>query len=146
MKRHIWGVLAATVVAPYLTAFLWCLLGFAAGGIYGVKEPFDILKAIPLGTFGLLLFGTPLLVFTSLCAALVNAMGARSWHISVLSGAIPGLGFMIALYVRTLDYDKDAAILLISGLVSGAICGWIYWRIAIKSCSSLGSPTRGEAI
>ncbi len=42
MKRHVWGVLAATAAVPYLTAFL--------------MTAFDLLFLIKLGSEGLWIF------------------------------------------------------------------------------------------
>jgi hypothetical protein len=141
MRRHILGVLSATLAAPYLVVFLWHLFALLFGDEVGIREPFDLIKAIPMGTIALFLFGLPLLTLAIICAAFVNAFDSSSWHGSVLWGFILGLGFMIALFVRSLEYSFQVTAFLVSGSISGAICGWIYWRIAIRQ-----TPERPHAI
>lgn len=131
MGRRILGVLAATIIAPYLVMFLLNLFGLLSGDSAGLKEPLDLLKTIPLGTFALLMFGLPLLILASICAALVHLIAQPTWRAPVLSGAILGFGFVATFFVRNLEYDAWTFTALISGLCSGAICGWIYWLIAI---------------
>ncbi len=70
MRRHILGVVTATVAAPYLTILLWELSVLLLGGEVGIEEPIDLLKAIPIGTFAFLLFGLPLLILSSVFAIL----------------------------------------------------------------------------
>ncbi len=127
MRRRILGLLAATIAAPYLVLFLWSLYGLISGDQVGMKEPLDLLKVIPLGTLGLGVFGIPLLILASLCAVAVNAVKRPTWRGPVLGGIILGLGFIAALSGSDIADDRDA----IAFVVSGAICGWIYWRIAI---------------
>lgn len=129
MRRHILGVLAAAIAAPYLVLFLWSLFGLVSGDRAGMKEPLDLLKVIPLGTIGLMIVGIPLLILASLCAMVVNAIKRPTWHGPVLGGMILGLGSMVALFAD----DSEFIPFLMSGALSGAICGWIYWRIALRN-------------
>jgi len=131
MGRRILGVLAATIIAPYLVMFLLNLFGLLSGDSAGLKEPIDLLKTIPLGTFALLMFGIPLLILAGICAALVHLIAQPTWRAPVLGGAVLGFGIVAAVFVRRLEYDAWTLAALISGLCSGTICGWIYWRIAI---------------
>src|SRR5690606_13297174 len=86
MWRRCLGILAATIVAPYLVMFLWSLYGLLSGEAVGLKEPLDLLKTIPLGTFALLLFGIPLLILAGICAALVHIVERPTWRGPVLGG------------------------------------------------------------
>src|SRR5690606_6635230 len=110
---------------------LWNLFGLLSGEAVGLKDPLDLLKTIPLGSFALLLFGIPLLILAGICAALVHIVEQPTWRGPVLGGAVLGLGFVAAIFVRSLEHDAETIVMLIAGLCSGAICGWIYWRIAI---------------
>ncbi|WP_112661858.1 hypothetical protein [Microvirga flavescens] len=131
MKRQVLGVLAATIAAPYLFSFLWILFGFIAGDRPIMKEPLDLIKAIPMGTMALIVFGIPLLILASLCATAVNAIERPTWRGPMLGGTIFGLGFIFALSMGAVAYNKELIALQLSGTCSGAICGWIYWRIAM---------------
>ncbi|MEZ0169012.1 hypothetical protein [Microvirga sp. TS319] len=93
-----------------------------------MKEPLDLLKVISMGTFGVVVFGIPLLVLASLCAMAVNTAKRPTWCGPVLGGIILGLGFTAALSTD----DSPPIPFLMSSALSGAICGWIYWRIAIR--------------
>lgn len=136
MRRHCLGVLAATLAAPYLVLFLWSLFGLVSGDQIGMEEPLDLLKVLPLGTFGLGLFGIPLLILASLCAVAVNAVKRPTWRGPVLGGAILGLGFTAVLF----DGDREFIPFLVSGALSGALCGWIYWRIAVRPRPAAETP------
>lgn len=127
MRRHALGVLAATLAAPYLVLFLWSVSGLVSGDHVGLTEPLDLLKVIPLGTVGLILFGLPLLILASLCALAVNAVRRPTWRGPALGGAILGLGFTAVLFADS----RDGIAFMTSGALSGALCGWIYGRIAI---------------
>lgn len=132
MWRRFLGILAATVAAPYLVVFLWSLYGLLSGESVGLKEPLDLLKTIPLGTGALLMFGIPLLILAGICAALVHIVEQPTWRGPVLGGATLGLGFVAAIFGRSVEPDADTVAMLASGLCSGAICGWIYWAIALR--------------
>ena len=140
MRRHILGVVTATVAAPYLTILLWELSVLLLGEEVGIEEPIDLLKAIPIGTFAFLLFGLPLLILSSVFAILVNTIENPSWRSSVFSGAILGLGFMSVFFVRSPEYSFEVATFLTVGTLTGAICGWIYWRIALSRAPNIPSP------
>lgn len=93
-----------------------------------MKEPLDLLKVIPFGTIGLMIFGIPLLILASLCAMVANSVRRPTWRGPVLGGMILGVGSMVALFAD----DREFIPFLMAGALSGAICGWIYWAIAIR--------------
>ncbi|WP_414472704.1 hypothetical protein [Microvirga sp. M2] len=136
MRRHILGVLTATTAAPYLVLFLWSLFGLLSGDQVGMKEPLDLLKVIPLGTLGVGMFGIPLLILASLCAMAVNVVRRPTWRGSVLGGITLSLGFTAA---HSAD-DGVSVPFLMSGALSGAISGWIYWRIAMRPRQTVEPP------
>jgi hypothetical protein len=128
VHRHVLGVMAATVAAPYLVVIF-------------AERPFDktdgpgLLFGIQVATGALMFFGIPLLILAGICAAILHRLSfqARGWcmlggagvglsyHglIQLLPGTTVNIGFWPLLFVL-LDFP-----------LSGALCGWIYWRIAI---------------
>jgi hypothetical protein len=73
----------------------------------------------------------PLLAFSALLALFVHLLKCRSWQGPALSGAILAFGLVAAL-----DFDSPLnhrVQLYLGGIFSGALCGWIYWRIAVRS-------------
>jgi hypothetical protein len=131
VRRHILGILAATVAAPYLVLFLLSFSLLIQGGSAGLEGPLDLIKTLPLGTFALLMYGSPLLILSSLLAALLNALGWRSQWAIILGGATLGLCFMHLLFSSSYEPGKTGFPVLSIGAICGAVCGWIYWRIAI---------------
>jgi hypothetical protein len=126
MKRQITGVVAATIAAAYLTAFLiqtFALL-FSEQAGRGIADLFGL---IVLGTIALILYGIPVFLISGMLAfALRGLSQARPWY-AVMSGGVLGLCFMSYKFSDAIDGFWFYAA---SGLIAGAISGWIYWRIA----------------
>lgn len=122
MKRQILGVIAATMTAPYLVVlFASSARRDLATNSYGWRpSPEDILI---YGTFGLAVYGPPLLAAAGIFTAALTRLGWASLWTALLAGAITGSVFMAVLY-------PDRPIDTLIGAVSGAFCGWIYWTIA----------------
>jgi hypothetical protein len=116
MRRHLLGLFAASVTAPYLVVFFMILSGQELP--YGPA----INETALYGTISLVVFGLPLFGLASLSALVVAAAGWSSGSGAVFGGAI--LGFCLMAVIR------DGGAGMIIGALSGAICGWIYWRIA----------------
>ncbi len=133
MARHIGAMLLATIVAPYLGVLCFVVFGPWPGWIFGPRE---FLEALSLGTICLIIFGIPLLLILASITFILKACRLMRWPYFVGSGACMGLGFMIVgkpeLYFSSEDYPQ---VTLIAACV-GAVCGWIYWRIAVKSRSN----------
>ena len=141
MRRHIFGVAAATVAAPYLVVFTIYPLGIMLANAADSLTLFELLK---YGTLALSGAALPVLVLSGICAAILNRLGVRSKWWMMASGAGLGLAsFALVLSQPTLSSsDHRPAALSLS--LSGALCGWIYWRIAIgrtgHSVSHISSP------
>jgi len=132
VHRHILGVVAVTLAAPYLIIL--------AGFLFNKEGGPDPLFLIHVATVGLVLLGPPTLVLAGICAAILHRLKlqTRSW--CMLGGAGVSLVFLGVLEG-----------LMLHLLLSGAVCGWIYWRIALKNpvrkdlldeALSEGSPPR----
>jgi hypothetical protein len=134
MKRRILGILAATFAAPCLI-MLWVQLFDI---FFGLKyehsnDPtlFDvILKVIVVGAIVYLLFGIPLLLLSSLLAWLLHVSGSTTRLPAVAAGAL--LGELFAAFFATMNNKSDDASLWLAFAGCGALCGWIYWRIALR--------------
>ena len=126
MQRHILGVVTATIAAPYLVSLVDYLLTLM---INGPKSFTGLIDSILLGSNGLLLFGVPTLVLASICAAILHRLKLRTRGWCMLGGAGVGLG-SLGIMVLSVGIDIGIPWLLLM-LLSGALCGWIYWRIAI---------------
>lgn len=137
MTRRIVALLTACAAAPYLTVLFMLIIDLAYGE-KGAEFPLDLLKAVPLGTFALLLLGLPLVCAASLLAAILHGGGWEArWHCTTAACL---LGSCFVGLVFSEELTKSLAPLIQGGL-AGAICGWIYWKIAIKR-----TPTNGHAI
>jgi hypothetical protein len=143
MKRHIWGIIAATAAAPYIAGLL---IGFYAEVVDVVRhgEPLDLpalLKFLPISTVALVVLGVPILIVSALCAALLNA---AEWHTrwtSITAGSLAGFCFIALLASSPANFGDEWLYALAIGAPPGAICGWIYWRIAIRQ-----TPEKAHAI
>jgi hypothetical protein len=137
MRRKIFAVLLASITAFYLTAFFLYTALLVIGQSEGIEEFYDLLKFIPVGTLALMVYGIPLLFLSALCAAVLNAVGLEAKSVLILSGASLGLLFIAALLSFSLPLDQESSVLLAVAPLSGATCGWIYWRIALRATLTL---------
>jgi small-conductance mechanosensitive channel len=147
MLRAIGGLFAASLVAPYLASFLITL--FLAifdhvsrnDALLARPSPVDellgVLNVPFLGTIGLAMFGLPILLVAAIVALALDIFGLRSKRHSVIGGG--GLG---GLFLGLLF--SGSWIPLVAGLLTGAVCGWIYWRIALHRPSPSASRTYQE--
>jgi hypothetical protein len=75
----------------------------------------------------MMIFVVPMTIIT---AIIVNSRQCRYKLYSILGGIIQGLLFTALLsFILELNVIWTKAIIII--VVTGAICGWIYWRIAL---------------
>ncbi|MCG7394642.1 hypothetical protein MHY87_17190 [Microvirga sp. ACRRW] len=136
MTRQILGILAASVAAPYLGAVSLgisiALSAPAMPSLDGIAKFFIGIAFI--GTFGLVLYGLPVLGVAIIAALILYALDARSIMAAAIPASIIGACFGILLTAPNFD-DWP----LIPGcFISGFICGWIYWRIALQCKASSG--------
>lgn len=136
MKHRLLGILAANLAAPYLTALFMALFDLLFSDAVWMKEPLDLLKSGVIGTFGLILFGLPLLLISAVLALALQGLSCSSrWHAMVSAGV---LGFVFMTVVLISEGLHESWSYLVAGGCSGAICGWIYWRIAIRRTPDSG--------
>lgn len=133
MKRAAFGLLAVNVTAAYLTAFLVLLY---SPGPFTVERPLDFLKFIPFGTAIILNFWLPLFTASTLLVLLLGAAGAKASWFYASGGAVLGIGFAVAVDEGVFFGTWGPRLI---GLATGAICGWIYWRIAFRSTKTPGA-------
>ncbi len=137
MKRQISGILAASAAAPYLGT-----LAFLIQGVFGSSHSSHSLYApdviegfvlvLTFGTLGLLIYGLPLILSSSIAALILHALKAEKPALPICLGSLAGLGFGVFL---TAPYIQDEWPLLLGCFTSGVICGWIYWRVAVRQSS-----------
>ncbi len=128
MRRHILGVVAATVAAPYLIVIV-------------AELPFDktdgpgLLFGMQVATGALMFFGIPTLIVAGICAAILYRLKLQTRGWCMLGGAGVGLsllGLILLLFGATMNFSFWPLLFgVLAHLLSGALCGWIYWRIAL---------------
>lgn len=133
MKRAAFGLLAVNVTAAYLTAFLMLLY---SPGPFTVEKPLDLLKFVPFGTAIILNFWLPIFTASTLLMLLLGAAGARASWLYASGGALLGIGLVVAVDEGAFFGTWGPRAI---GLATGAVCGWIYWRIAFGGQSAPGS-------
>jgi hypothetical protein len=130
--RHIFGIIVATAAAPYITvALIFSFTSFAADATLGEA----LAGALWGGSLALLFVGIPILFVSTLLSAVVKHLGRHALLGSVLSGAMTGSGFMIFLFWNALP-SSGGKLNVGCGAAAGAICGWIYWVIALRKRAS----------
>jgi uncharacterized membrane protein HdeD (DUF308 family) len=129
MKRHAAGLIAARIAAPYLTAFLMMVFDLLFLDHARPSNPLELLEFMSLGILGFLFFGIPLLLLSSVLALALSRLSRHppSWQPMIIGGVL-GLCFVSVIFTESFEGTWTC---LASGALAGAICGWIYWRIAI---------------
>ncbi len=148
MERQILGVIAASAAAPYLVGlffFIYAALSelVSAGSIAFGEFLVTSLFILVFGTYGLVLFGLPVLIGAIIAAFILHSLNVKSliWTIGI--GGLTGL--CCGLYINLAHLERDW-ITLPDFLLSGSICGWIYWRIAIRDrAEDVNAKSRQEA-
>lgn len=130
MKRQILGILATTLTAPYLGA-IYVLIPIAARTEFASLVPLKDIQGllalfIAVGMMGLAEFGAYILLAASVMALILAGLRIRSPALSIGLGA--AIGLCLGIYIDLPHNELPVPALL--GI--GALCGWIYWRIAIR--------------
>jgi hypothetical protein len=132
MMPHVVGVLAATAVAPYLCFLTIILLRVFPDDFDRIAGFLPLIKLVTaVGTLALSTMAIPLLIFAGMVIAGLNSLGCRSRWQYMVGGGIFGLCFLGVFVLATPSYNLGDFYILVPGALSGAICGWIYWRIAM---------------
>jgi hypothetical protein len=139
MLRTIGGILTASLAAPYLASFfIFVLMAVFSGStdtevVFGMPSHLDrfldLLKFLIIGTFGAMMFGLPIIFGAGVLAYLLHLFALNAKRHAIASGSGIGCVSLALLFGRD---PNGIWIFLLSGLSSGAICGWIYWRIALR--------------
>jgi hypothetical protein len=133
MVRTVGALLAATLAGPYIFLLLSGMMNFVLKPAIPSLE--TSILALPMlmfmGTIGLILFGVPALLLGAAMLGLSWKMGFYSRRYAVCAGAIIASG-LAALHLDS-EFQSEIVQSLILGALSGAICGWIYWRIALAA-------------
>ena len=138
MLRMMGAILAASLAVPYAASFfIYALIALVGActdtnlllGAPSYLDGFlDLLKFLVIGTFGAMMFGVPIILGASLVACALHVFALHTKRYVIASGS--GLG-CVSLTLLFVQERSDAWIYPMAGLISGAICGWVYWRIAI---------------
>lgn len=142
VKRRVAGALATSIVAPYVMALqLWIqeIVNFEAGDSYRyliwlnldgkVPDTFELFQALfqvlALATYGLAYISPFLFLISCLIAWQTKA---PKW--AVLKGMLLGGGIVAPALVA--EPSLKSFLLSIQGVLSGAICGWVYGLVAFR--------------
>ncbi|EIM25310.1 hypothetical protein [Microvirga lotononidis] len=124
MKRQILGILTVSVTAPYLEAAILC--AFIQGRLTSLS---DLAWGIYfMGTVGLLKYGFTIVVVSLSAALTMKSLAVSAPAITISAYSFLGLcfgGHVLASFVQKQWW------LLPSFGITGAICGWIYWRVVM---------------
>jgi hypothetical protein len=127
----------ANIAAPLLAWFFTILLLI-------LLEPQDFSWSVGLdGLFLFILFGLPLIFLSVFPVSLILALIGlffrwRSVWIYVSGGAILGLVFAFSGYDWSFPKGADDQRFFSMEIFVGCLCGWIYWRIAIRRTLEAG--------
>lgn len=140
MKRAL--IVITAIAAANLAA--WILLIFASPVILLIQDmavtrwDSALFMMIIMINFGFIYILTAFLPLSAVMALIGLVLGRYSRKDCVVGGALVGLGFHL---VFADMFGLEDGYIFASGVPIGAICGWIYWRIAIKR-----TPANGHAI
>ena len=128
MIRLLWAVCAANLAAPFIFLTVLAAYEFPSSPLEGLKALAGVALVGVLALPQLFPFALP----ASLLLSVVGRVaGWRARWTFVAGGAVIGVVFLTVFSGDALDaYGETASFIPIS-IVTGAICGWIYWRIAI---------------
>jgi hypothetical protein len=130
MDREIGGILGASLAAPYVVVMLLPLIAIGAG----LEDHGIILKArfyedlLLLGTAGLMMSIVPTLILSMLMAGTLHSLKAHSCPGAILGGSLVRLCFGAVFGSSSVMQSWS---LMLAFPLSSAICGGIYWQIAI---------------
>ncbi|SCY18774.1 hypothetical protein [Microvirga guangxiensis] len=132
MDRQIKGIVGATLAAPYIATILLALPPIILENPLRLFEIGFYESVLALGTIGLFWSIVPTLILSLLVAGVLNLQRLRSPMASALAGLAIGLCF--GTFFSSSNFDSNWHVML-TFCISGAICGWIYWRIAVRGRS-----------
>lgn len=124
MIRQIAALFTAALAAPYLITTGLVLEALLEHGRFGAAiSPANYILLV--GTAGALAFCVPLVLVSGTIALCLRISGLYSranvlWCAAILGSTCSGWVF------------RSTGTALLAGTLAGAICGWIYWRIAIR--------------
>jgi len=138
--RQLKGIVGATIAGPYLAAFFLSLLIMLRehDNPYGLLETEFYEFVLFSGTIGLLYTCIPTLILSLIAAMILSLLRWSPFTKALTAGSLIGLCF--GAFLSASDFSSNWHLMAIF-LLSGAICGWIYWRIAIQR-----TPSNGHAI
>ncbi|PVE24501.1 hypothetical protein DC522_10470 [Microvirga sp. KLBC 81] len=128
--RQLNGVVGATIAGPYLAAFLLSLLIMFRehDNLYRLLETDFYAYLFFLGTIGLLYTCIPTLILSLVAAMILRLLRWNPFAKALIAGSSIGLCF--GAFLSASDFSSNWYLIAIF-LLSGALCGWIYWFIAI---------------
>ncbi|MEZ0169006.1 hypothetical protein [Microvirga sp. TS319] len=142
VSRHVKALVIASASAPYLTSLFMGLPSLAEHGLSGIGDAFEYLAAtLIVGTAGLVIYGLPIAIAAGGFGGVLIWIGFRHPAIAIMFGAALGALFGCVLQAGQERTGNGFWLIRISMILSGAICGFIYWRIAIRR-----TPEAGHAI
>lgn len=131
MRRRILGVLAATASAPYLGAASFLISEeLKDPNLPSIESAAEFFAGIVMfGTAGLIIYGIPVLAVVAIAALVLHVLDADSLFVITAIASLIGLCF--GLFLTAPDFREWP--IAPSAFISAAICGWIYWRIAMSN-------------
>jgi hypothetical protein len=141
MLRVMGALLAAILAGPYTYVILSGLLGFAFNP--EIPKLSTAIMFLPMlmfmGALGFVLLAFPALLLGLAALGIAWRMKLYTQRSAICAGAI--IGLVLALLRLEYEFWSELLTSAIIGALSGAICGWIYWRIATGR-----TPGNGHAI
>lgn len=125
MLRRIGDMLVAALAAPLLWTALMALLGLAVDSRTVLNE-LTVENILAVAVWGTLGFGPSLLLTAFIAIAGLRLAGFRSCPAFLVAGA-----FMGTIWVAIIGDVQDSK-WFATGALAGAICGFLYWRIALR--------------
>ena len=151
MVRQFGALFLITAAAPYLVLLWMLVLGPWPIGLLG---PTEYRKVLHVGTFGLMIYGLPVLLVSACVFLGLKNAGCITWLSHVLSGCLIGFYMMLDMTARFINVpalisfeasSSDIDDMRTVGACVGAISGWIYWCIAIRDREDVNAKSRQEA-
>jgi hypothetical protein len=146
MIRTIGAIFAASFAAPYIVLLLlWLSKSIGSLGLLSTKADTSALPPDPLADAILLdillkattIIGAVVFIISAILVLVLKMMRSHNQRSVIISGGIIGAGLLTVFAVfgnPDLQLNGEGlnglTTVWIDGVLSGAICGWIYWSIA----------------
>lgn len=138
MRRHLLSLFAASVLAAYLVPAFYAGFRLLKGGNHMAADDYIAL----VGTAGAIFLSLPTVLISGLLVFLLRIAGLYGRRNVVLTATLLGACFVGGIFLDT----PDALAFSCSGALSGAICGFLYWRLAaMASGQQFGQEPRHES-